>query len=65
MAIAMIAAYLNLKHEQKKKNKVIRMKMNFTVLPILYLLLSFISTWMVGNVEAPPNANIILPKAAK
>ena len=41
------------------------MKMNQTVLPILYLLLSFISTWMVGNVEAPPNANIILPKAAK
>ena len=64
MAIAMIAAYLNLKHEQETKN-VIRMKMNFTVLPILYLLLSFISTWMVGNVEAPPNANIMLPKAAK
>ena len=41
------------------------MKMNFTALPILYLLLSFISTWMVGNVEAPPNANIMLPKAAK
>ena len=29
------------------------------------LLLSFMSAWMVGNVEAPANANIIEPKAEK
>ena len=29
------------------------------------LLLSFMSAWMVGNVEAPANANIIEPKAGK
>ena len=29
------------------------------------LLLSFMSAWMVGNVEAPANANIIEPKAGR
>ena len=29
------------------------------------LLLSFMSAWMVGNVEAPANANMMDPKAEK